>query len=543
MSETAYYNGKIYTSYKDRPEAQAFIVCDGRFKEVGDNSIAEGCENKVDLKGQCVIPGLIDSHCHMFAGITEADMDIIYVDSLTKPSELGRTLSEFIAEKEYEEGETIAAMGIDLTQGEFSAENIDEYVSGQPVVVFSDDGHALLLNSKAMETLGIDENTKDPGEHSYFVRNGSNRPTGLVIEIAAMMQCKKLLGNKNNDPSKILKMLSMRYASFGYTTIFEAMSSDSEEYGIFEALKNLDDRNELSLRISTSFCYHGEEHIDAENAIKILRTLREDYSGISVFNNTLKIIVDGTLEEHSALLYEPYNDAAETCGNLMLPENDMERVLKLAAEEGFNIHVHAIGDRAAGITLRIINSLGNITGTKTIAHNQLYGKEEIKAISEAGDIFFQTTPHWVESDDFTLKALGKKRFEMQFPIHTMFENNVRVSFGSDSCLDENTANPFRGMYFAVVRGEDSYEGTCFPPKSEGISVKDALLSYTINGAEQLSLSSETGSIEKGKSADFVILDRDILDCSPEELKNTVVKETFFRGKNVYDRGNSLMNDE
>ncbi len=533
MSETAYYNGRVYTSDKDRPVAQAFIVCDGRFKEVGDNNISRGCENKVDLKGQCVIPGLVDSHCHMFAGITEADMDIIYVDSSTKPSELGRMLSELAGEKEYEEGETIAAMGIDLTRGEFSAENIDGYISDHPVIVFSDDGHALLLNSKSMETIGIDENTKDPGEHSYFARNRSGIPTGLVIEIPAMMQCKKLLANKKSDPSEILKMLSKQYASYGYTTVFEAMSSDSEDYGLFEVLKNLSDRNELKLRISTSFCYHGEDSVDPETAIKILRTLRDSYSGTVVFNNTLKIIVDGTIEEHSALLYEPYSDSKGSCGNLMIPEADMERIIRMAGDAGFNIHVHAIGDRAAGIALRILNSLGEISGTKTIAHNQLYGNEEIKAITGTRDIFFQTTPHWVEADDFTLNALGKKRYEMQFPMHTMIKNDVPVSFGSDSCLDENTADPFRGMYFAVSRGEASSGDMCFPPKSEGISREEALLAYTINGARQLKLSSETGSIEEGKSADFVILDRDIMNCALEDLKTTSVKKTFFRGEQIH----------
>lgn len=112
----------------------------------------------------------------------------------------------------------------------------------------------------------------------------------------------------------------------------------------------------------------------------------------------------------------------------------------------------------------------------------------------------------------------------------MIKNGVKVSFGSDSCLDEKTANPFLGMYYSSARGKAEYDGLCFPPHSEGISREDSLLAYTINGAEQLGVAHETGSIEAGKSADFVTLDRDIMHCTLDELKEANALETFFAGK-------------
>lgn len=261
-----------------------------------------------------------------------------------------------------------------------------------------------------------------------------------------------------------------------------------------------------------------------------MKNLRERLSGPYLLCNTLKLILDGTVEEHTALFSQPYADEPDNSGNLMLSVEEMEKMAALAAGEGFGIHVHIIGDKAASIALDVLNGLGPISGTKTIAHNQLYGEDEVRTIAQAGDIFFQTTPHWFQADDFTLRCLGEKRYQMQFPTATMIKNGVKVSFGSDSCLDEKTANPFLGMYYASARGDAEHDGLCIPPRSEGLSREDSLLAYTINGAEQLGVAHETGSIEAGKSADFVTLDRDIMHCTLEELKETKALETFFAGK-------------
>ena len=130
-------------------------------------------------------------------------------------------------------------------------------------------------------------------------------------------------------------------------------------------------------------------------------------------------------------------------------------------------------------------ALGPIAGTKTIAHNQLYRQQETARIVQAGDIFFQTTPHWATADDYTEARLGHERFLRQFPVGTMRRNGVTVSFGSDACLDRPMANAFEGMYDAAARGVDPAGLGCYPPREEGISRKEALIAYTIAGARQL----------------------------------------------------------
>ena len=199
----------------------------------------------------------------------------------------------------------------------------------------------------------------------------------------------------------------------------------------------------------------------------------------------------------------------------------MERAASLAAKEGFSVHIHAIGDKAVTRALDVLCGLGTIRGTKTIAHNQLYREQDIRRITEAGDIFFQTTPYWVRRDDFTLKSLGRERFEKQFPIGTMMKNGVPVSFGSDSCLEEKTSDAFSGMYEVLTNGDAA-------PDRES-----CLSAYTLNGARQLGVEAVTGSITEGKRADFAVLDRDLMECPLEELKETAVQQTYFGGKRVF----------
>ena len=533
--ETVFYNGKIYTADKKGSVAEAFVVRDGRFAAVGGMDIVEGSPEKVDLKGRCVIPGLIDSHCHLFAGVTKAAMNVQNVSKDTRPEELGKALLALD-----EQNDMLMVMGIDITQGDFSARDIDPYINDRPVLVFSFDSHALLLNSCAMEFLKVDEHTEDPGEQSYFVRDDDGKPTGLVIEIPAIKLCMENIWDVGDDSTAILREICKGYSALGYTTVFDAMSvygGTDEELAMTGGLSELDSRGELDLRICMSFSYQGGNFMDKEQALEIMKRMREQFSTEHVFPDTLKLITDGTVEEHTALLYGPYADEPVT-GSEMLSCEDMEEMAALAASMGFNIHIHAIGDKAADRALDVLCGLGTIKGTKTIAHNQLYSDKAAERIAAAGDIFFQTTPHWVRTDNYTRRFLGEERYRRQFPVGTMVRNGVTVTFGSDSFLDEDTANAFLGMYYAEARGIGACDGICFPPHSEGADRENCLRAYTINGARQLGLAEITGSIEAGKSADFVILDRDIMACTPEELKDTEVEETWFAGREVYSLKNN-----
>ena len=534
MPGTLFYNGTVYTADDEQPEADAFVIDDGRFVFVGRKGDAGDFEDMTDLGGRCVIPGLIDSHCHMLAGAVIAALNLVNIDPSTTPAMLGSVIKKELEKQEIPDGGLFAVMGIDLTVGDFSASDIDGYIDDRPVTVFSFDGHALLLNSKAMEALGIDGKTKNPGEDSYYVRNDKGNPTGLVIEIPAMRPCLKIMNITPDDISGVLLETTKAYAKNGYTGVFEAMSVDGDDVNKLEALKALDEKGLLPLRVSTSFGYSGEGFLGADEAVRIMKRNREDFSSENLFHDTLKIISDGTIEERTALLKEPYSDDGVSFGSQMITPEEMKKAVTIAAKEGFSVHIHAIGDEAVSRAIDVLSSAGSISGTKTIAHNQVYGDDEIKKMTEAHDIFFQTTPHWMTGDRHTLSCLGKERYNAQFPVGTMQRNGVTVCFGSDSCLEPETSDAFLGMFYACARGDEALcKDECLGPESESISRQDCLKAYTINCARQLKTDSETGSISAGKTADFVILDRDIMNCPAEELKDTRVLNTYFRGKRTY----------
>ena len=534
MAKTAYFNGIIYTAEAGKATAEAFVVEDGRFGFVGKNEDLPQCETRVDLEGKCVIPGLIDSHCHFLAGVTQGVTSMIFVDEDTTPERLGKVLENLVSKSGLPADSVVAAMGIDLTLGEFCAGDIDCTISNRPVIVFSGDGHGLLLNSAAMKLIGINKDTPDPSPDSYYKRDKEGNPTGLVIEIPAMMPCKVILPEPSiKDFEEIIPGIAAKYAALGYTTVFDAMSAYGDKADEIESLSHMDKEEGLPLRICLSFGYHGEEIMKAEDVVEMMKKCRERFSTDNVSLKALKMITDGTIEERTALLYEPYSDDGKTKGSDELSFEEMTKAAGLAAKAGFDIHIHAIGDMAVGRAIDVLDSLGKISGTKTIAHNQVYTEADIERMIKAGDIVFQTTPQWMTADVHTKKCLGPDRFLKQFPVGTMQRAGICVAFGSDSCLEPDTANAFAGMYYACTRGDDKLLGEIsLPPSSESITRMESLFAYTINGAGQLGLSDETGSISKGKSADFVILDRDIINCPIEDLPETKVLDTFFRGNKV-----------
>ena len=534
MKRTAYYNGKVYTADKENPQVEAFVVEDSKFVFVGKNEDLPECDEKIDLCGKCVIPGIIDSHCHMLSGINKIAMNMLVIPKETKPSELGKTLLDMLSETDLPDEQAVVAVGIDLTVGEFCAKDIDKFIPDRVVMVFSFDGHAALINTKAMKELGLDRDSEDPEEDSYYVRDKKGDPTGLIIEISAMRPCMQLMSEPTDEVCReALSYLVKEYSSLGYTTVFDAMTTDGEDDKVLRILKSLDDEEGLPLRVFASFGYNGEDFLESEKVMEIMKKNRSCYTSGNIACDTLKIITDGTVEEHSALLYEPYADSETKYGYEKISFKDMKKAADLAAKEGFSIHIHAIGDRAVTAALDTLCSVGKIKGTKTIAHNQLYRDADIEKIKNAGDIFFQTTPQWMKNDAYTLKFLGKKRFNEQFRIGTMQKNGVIVTFGSDSCLDPETSNAFEGMFYACARGNEQVcKEECLPPESEKLTRMESLFAYTINGAKQLGVSGETGSIAVGKSADFVIADRNIIDCDLKMLKETKVLKTFFRGREV-----------
>ncbi len=534
-----YYNAKVYTSDGTNPTATAFVIDDGRFIYVGDDDGALRYGAGTDMHGQCIIPGLVDSHCHILSGVIQSQCNVIIISEDTRPDELEQCLKNAIRQKGIElhshSGEIpkFIAMGIKLTNGPFNKHSIGHSFDGAIVGVFSTDGHALLLNQNALDAAGIDKDTTSPSSDSYFAKDSSGEPTGMVIELPAMKLCKNaIFGTKiNSSGGDILLSLQSHYNARGYTTVFDAMSLQDDDE-LLTLLCDLDAEKRLTMRYSLSFGYSTETELPPEQAIKELLSAKSRFASENVTLKTVKMITDGTVEEHSAYLCSPYSDNEECYGSTFLPYETLRDMTELATQNGLSVHVHAIGDKAVQETLTAFDHAkeSKDDATLTIAHNQIYDETSFallqKLAKRKNGIYFQTTPQWVMEDDYAYAYIGE-RIKNQFPIRTATDCGATVTFGGDTSDDDFYENAFVGMAYATTPSLHASSG------SQTVTMAEALAAYTLGGAKQLGIADKVGSIAVGKDADFAVISDDLFATT--DVSAISVLQTYFKGKSVYKK--------
>ncbi|WP_195267185.1 amidohydrolase [Eubacterium sp. 1001713B170207_170306_E7] len=531
-----YYNAKVFTSDDEKPEASALVVKDGKITFVGSSTEAlkfagRGAASH-DMEGRLILPGLIDSHAHYLAINTwTSDVLPLQIDLALTHDQILEAVRDYAAQYPAEVAPVISGSGYG-TDARPLASELDKVVSDRPVVLTNSGGHGGWANTKALEMAGITAATPDPSPGiSYFVRDESGNPTGEFKEastMSIMLQGLGLTSGKEIE-TRFPVFTQTVLSPYGYTAYYDAGLLVADEEESIDALS----KSGADIRVFTSFVYRDPVPVDA--FVSKMTAVRDKYTSDTVRPTTLKLFKDGTLEDYSSLMFEDFSDHNGE-GIEILDNSHMLAIAQAAAGKGFNIHTHAIGDKAIDETLDLYQDLGDIEGTKTMAHVQILPEDGIRRFAEQTDVFYQTTPVWALGDEFTKSALGQTRYGRQMPLNTVSQNGTLLTFGSDAPVSNGLAgiNPFAEMYHAVKRGEsDDYD----PPKSEGIDIATAIRAYTINGARQVGAGDEIGSITAGKSADFIVLDRDLLSIPTDEIKDTTVLQTFFRGDEVYNAQN------
>lgn len=474
-----------------------------------------------------MIPGLIDTHAHYLA-ISSMDLDAqIEIDfGLTHEHALA-FIKDFAAAQSIEDMPVISGIGYGPSCKPLASE-LDKAVSDRPAFLLDSGGHSGWMNTKMMELAGINASTPDPIPGvSYYARDEQGNPTGQVTETAVLdIQRKAGLAHPQILPTQLPAIVELLH-SLGYVAAYDAGFIFLKEREVLEVLASLNP----SFQFFTSFHYGGTE--DTHEFLAEMIDLRNTYASSWLHPTTLKMFKDGTLEAETALMAEDYLPPAKGRGGEVVPNSKMLEMATLAAHEGFNVHVHAIGDEAISRTLDVYKTLGPIAGTKTIAHAQVLPEDGIERWARQSEVFYQTTPVWLASDTYTSQVLGNERLLREMPLQSMLDNGVKLTFGSDAPVSGGLIgmNPFTNIHFAVNR---AFDNTAYvPPQSEGITIASSLDAYTINGAHQLGVASAMGSIAQGKRADFVVLDSDILNIEPAQIKDTTVEETWVSGSLVY----------
>ena len=528
-------NGAVYRLDSARTWSEAVAIRAGRIVFVGSNQQAKAfigaATRVVDLKGRMLMPAFQDAHIHpISAGLEASACDLNGL----------KTAAEYVAAiKKYADAHPQAAWitGGGWLMSAFGAggmarrELIDAVVPDRPVFLSSSDGHTAWANSKALELAHVTNDTPDPKDG----RIDRDPKTGVAIG-SLQEGADALVATKVPPASGAERQESLRYAvkllnGYGITAIQDA-SVNEEDLKTYRAL---DEHGDLSLRVVAAIWWERRAGLEQIGNIK---RLREKYSGGHIDAGTVKIMQDGVMENYTAVLLKPYLKPGNVRGIPMVDPQLLKRAVTRLDAEGFQVHFHAIGDGAVREALDAVAAArrqnGDLGHRHHIAHLELIDPADVPRFREL-DVIANFQPLWAFADEYitklTVPFLGPERSSRLYPIGTLYRSGALLAFGSDWSV--SSPNPLEEIMVAVTRmGPSGETDTPFLP-AERINLPEALAAFTINAAYANRLEKQAGSIEVGKLADLVVLDRNLFAIPPTQIAKVRVLVTLFEGKEVH----------
>lgn len=542
-AELVLTNGRIYTVDAEQPWAEAVAIEDGRFVFVGSTNevraFVDDDTSEFDLGGSFVLPGLVDSHTH--PGRVAQSVD--YVELPWMPESKQEMFDALLAyANEHPDKEFI--VGGRWPTSMFGEEGpnrleLDAVIPDRPVILKDTSGHAQWLNTKALEVLGIDKNTPDPIPGlSYLYRDADGNPTGWILERAVDTQLKAAGIGDRISPDSLAAFLDS-LAELGVTAVFDGGYS-SGDYA-YQAAAELERDGRMPLRYEGSYRVETADQLDS--AAAELKRLREEFGGDRVKFNTIKVMFDGVSEIRTSAVLEPFLGEGGGRGKTLVDATRLsDFILELHAEQ-IDLHLHTVADRAIRVALDAVEMAraevgGPLDARVTFCHLELIDDADFDRFYEL-DIFANFTPQWhgghIQGAELTL---GQERYDRMFRVQPLLDRNVAVTFSSDITdarrWRANRASPFFGMQIGHTRLEPEFgaRATVRPPLDERLDLEDLVRGYTINGAAQLGMADEAGSIEVGKLGNLVVLDRNLFETLPNSISSIRPTAVLMEGELV-----------
>ncbi len=533
-AELVLVHGAVYTVDGARSWAEAVAVSGGRIVFVGTDAAAKpwiGPQTKVvDLAGKMVLPAFHDSHVHPISGGMEAlECDL---HGLATAEQVLDAVRAYAAA--HPEAAWIRGGGWDLTlfpAGNPSKALLDKIVPNRPVLLDASDGHSAWANSKALAIAGITKATPNPPLGRIERDPATGEPSGALREDAVGLVAKHMPRHTAKEYEAGLRKGLQIANAFGLTSLEEA-SASQEELAAYEAL---DARGELTARVSASITADTDKVLAD---VPRLKALRAQYRGKRFHADAVKIFADGVLETRTAAVLAPYIGFGDDRGKANLAPADFQALATALDKEGFQIHVHAIGDRAIRDTLDALEAAEKANGRRDarhhIAHLELIDPADIPRFRRLG-VVANFQPLWANGDKYitelTEPKLGPERSRWIYPIASVIAAGGVTAFGSDWSV--SSMNPLEGIEVAVTHREPGTgPGPAWLPQ-EQIALPDAIAAYTIRGAYLDFTEKETGSIEPGKAADVIVVDSNLFEIPPSQIHEAKVLWTLLEGREVY----------
>jgi predicted amidohydrolase YtcJ len=400
------------------------------------------------------------------------------------------------------------------------------------VFLWSVDGHTGWANTKALELAKITDRTADPPDGRIDRNPQTAVAIGSLQEGAADLVAAAIPPTTPAQREAALRFAIEVLNRYGITAIQDAAAHEDD----LKAYRVLDSRGELSLRVVAAIWW--ERSVGLEQIERIKR-LRAQYSTGRIDAGSVKIMQDGVMENFTAVLLEPYlRKPGNVRGTPMLEPRLLDEAVTQLDAAGFQVHFHAIGDGAVREALDAIEQARRVNGEQGhrhhIAHLELVDPADVPRFRQLG-VIANFQPLWAYADDYithlTIPFLGPERSARLYPIGTLYRSGAVVAFGSDWSV--SSPNPLEEIQVAVTRmGPAGQTHTPFLP-GERISLPEALAAFTINAAYTNRLEKTTGSLEPGKSADLIVLDRNLFAIAPTQIAKAHVLLTLLEGRSVH----------
>jgi len=543
-ADTVVIHARVYTVNPKQPWAEAIAARNEEIVFVGSNKEVEAYREKetrvIDAGGRLVLPGFTDSHSHFLDGALS--LERVHLDDAKDVAEIQRLVKAYAdAHPELKwirgRGWTYPAMGPTNLPHK---KDLDAIIPDRPVYLEAFDGHTWWANSKALRLAGINRNTPNPPGGEIVRDPATGEPTGALKEDSADALMLPVLPLPSRDEKIAAYKAGFKEANrAGLVRVHTAGGvgvgmSDLMNADLLEEMRKAGD-----LTVRFYMAYRAEPPNVTSKQIQDVEDARAQYHHEWISAGAVKFFMDGVIESHTAAMLAPYSDDPKLSGSLLWDPATYRKIVADLDKRGIQIFTHAIGDRAIRVTLDAYENAGQQNGTKDrrhrIEHIEDVSAEDIPRFGKLGVIAsFQPLHAYPNEDtlDVWLRNVGPERGQRAWAWRSIQGDGGVLAFGSDWPIV--TLNPWEGVQNAITR--QTVEGNPpegFVPK-ERLRVEDAVRGYTMGAAIAGHREQREGSLEKGKLADLIVLDRNLFEIEPKEIGKTEVLLTMVGGRVVYE---------
>ena len=543
-------NAKIFTSDKKNLLASALAVKDGKFVYVGDENGLSKYEGETqDLNGKFIMPGIIDSHVHVTMG---AGYDLVGDFGKLIPCDSKQEVLDYIKD------DIKKNPGLDryryrlhkksLGDEDLTKEDLDAICPDGELQIQETQMHSIWVNSNILKKHGITDEIKDPVPGLSFYVRKDGHVTGEMsegaTELPVILDC--AINKSDSEIDAAIKRWIDFCLDVGVTAVFDAGIPGYPEFHeyVYSRLLELDKQGKLPIYVDG--CYVISAAWEVEKGLRELKRMQREYNSDHLRVHTLKLLMDGTLKLHSGAMVTPYDDTGDMGCTAMNLQETVD-LLKVLNKEGFDFHVHTVGEASSRLVLdaveQVRKELGDDFHVRVVsAHLQIQDDADLNRFAPLG-VIANFTPWW-HCDDVEIykKLFGEERGKKLYRCRSVWDSGALVSWSSDNIVyaDFECWNPYLGMEVGMTRRvtkkskftDPKVFPYVFPPEDELMTIEEMLLGYTINGALQLGIEKTKGSIEVGKDADFLVFDNDLLTAEHEGFSYNKPVEVYFAGKKI-----------